>query len=509
MQAQLGGVGNAAEPPQAPRGGVSNLVQGIRGLFGASNPGAAHAGTSKRPEITVQQVALKDAQVVTRLDRQHDALIVDTLVGKLEKTSARLMPLVYKEERLTQAEKQVLSNELRDMGAALNGLVKQVAVEGGDARHLLQIPESVANEIKHLTSSQAASGKSMDVLLGDEASRHSVLSKHELGRPVLGHFLTDAKRAVIEVARATGDEQLLKRAKALFADPEATRLTATLGTQQSRQGEYLALSSQTPRPDKSFGGARYANITMRQDNVVHLSNGKQYYAHAVETPNGIPLGTATAYPKRGDMPDFLRMLVETGKTDVLVLASRAEILESAGERSEVKHLPYYFHHSHEWGDQRVEVARQVGVRRHGDLEVKTYQLTIKGPGQAPAKVNVHNVTNWPDKQTIPEVTALALASDLRAQGIDFAKMAIHCKAGIGRTGTEMAAIGFVQDPTLEPETLIRAERAARAGHGADRRPTRHGRGDEARDAGMGLRAQPRRRRRLAAPEPARSRCARR
>jgi hypothetical protein len=140
---------------------------------------------------------------------------------------------------------------------------------------------------------------------------------------------------------------------------------------------------------------------------------------------------------------------------LLILASGNEIAGSKGS------LPSYFTQSRAWGSYRVDVEPRVDSRNVDELTLNAYKLTITGPKGQTTQVTVHHVENWPDRQTVREETLVRLAFDLRNRVKDFSQLGVHCKAGLGRTGTFQAAVGFIQDPSLRPLDVLEAGRKTR------------------------------------------------
>lgn len=189
-----------------------------------------------------------------------------------------------------------------------------------------------------------------------------------------------------------------------------------------------------------------------------------------------PVALAGQYP--GDSPQalaaHLRMLVEQGCSSLLVLAGHDQVGEG-------KLPPYFKDGTRDYDGVTISSKTPQGGRINLDgLNVHRYELTITVPGQEPFTLPALHVTNWSDHGTVKDAAQLealaTLARDVDAEGkalrgesVLYANVEtpealpmIHCRGGVGRTGTLIAAMELIKpDSSASLERIVADERTTR------------------------------------------------
>lgn len=441
VQHQLGGVGNAQESSKAAGSNpFSGLASGLKSLF----TGATNKHTISAPsDLRVNDPSVKQ-QALTLDDRREMAHVA---VDKLAKVSNILTPLLHQTAH-DALQHDAFSNALRDLASVVNLLAKATPDAPGPAQ--LAVRPNVAAQIHLLATSPLANRTTLEEMLTNAQRRHSVLN-YAGTRQQIVRFADEVKQIAKAFAHATGDADKVALANSLFPDPEP------LEQHLERVNSELAASGdfKNVRNGLSLAGVRHVNINYREDNAFQLSNGKAYNMHPMKLADGKPIGMATSYPKAEHMPDFLRMLDESGATNVVVLASADEIANPD------KKMPDYFRTRADWGGYRVSV-RTGETSRFGRQEVTAYHLTIRRPDGSTFPMHVEHLRNWADQTTLPPEVLLQYVDDRQSRGLNAHNTVAHCSAGLGRTGVFYAADALNANPNLSAAEVDEAMRRTRS-----------------------------------------------
>ncbi|WP_368565597.1 protein-tyrosine phosphatase family protein [Pseudoxanthomonas sp. UTMC 1351] len=444
---ELAGVSNTAESQKASKNPFIALQNVVKQAFtGAANRRDASAVPG--------QIVMQGGRAETAtLASTHDQLCVETAIDGLGKASKMLTYALYAEPP-SQADLSSAADGLRSLGAALKLLGKPVMDEQGQARRLMNAPDHVGNRLDALLNAPIASNAgSLEKLFNSDARRHSVLG-HAPARQQLIRYAEDAKQIAVVFAREVGDANLLAQAQSLFPDPMMEQLTE-LGTTQSKQGEFLAQTRDTryQKLATTETGVRYKDIPVTKDTAIRLADGTTYLANRMRFDDGQEIGVAMNYPKPGDLPKYMQMLLENKPSRLVVLASDQDI--------KVGKLPDYFSSSKNYGGYQVTIDGN-DARTYGVLETRNYSMTVRGPDGRSATFPVRHVHNWVDKTTVEASDLIALASDMSATEKGGAGTFAHCKAGVGRTAVLLAAQALLEDPNRTAMEVVRAMRHDRS-----------------------------------------------
>lgn len=221
---------------------------------------------------------------------------------------------------------------------------------------------------------------------------------------------------------------------------------------------------------------RFKNIKVAEKTQIQVSTGFKMPANEV-TVGGKPAAVAGSYPKDTSqaMEMHFRMLVEKDCSALVVLAGNDQIFEGTkfegGQK--VVGLPAYFRGTHDYDGVNVksryvsshsleaetpELSKANPKILSGPLVVDKYVLTITVDGQTFTKPVLH-ATNWPDHGTLQDASQLMKLSRLVEGVIDQSESQglpmIHCKGGVGRTGTLVVGLAQLKNPYLDVDVTIK------------------------------------------------------
>ncbi len=195
------------------------------------------------------------------------------------------------------------------------------------------------------------------------------------------------------------------------------------------------------------------------------------------TIEGRPVAIASQFPKDSQLEGQLRMYRDNVKV-VLVLTPPDEMKKGrAGPMTD------YFSTSGQFGDIRTESTAQDQLKLPGGLVCNVYHLEIYDGGREMKKIAVLHAQNWPDRTAAGEkdIQALVKALPEYKKGVEGGTetqasatvlpenekdFAVHCTAGVGRTGVVLAAY-IMEHPAfthLSLEEVITLLREQRNGH---------------------------------------------
>jgi protein tyrosine phosphatase len=230
---------------------------------------------------------------------------------------------------------------------------------------------------------------------------------------------------------------------------------------------------------KNKGKNRYRGVYAEEATRVPAGRGGLIYINANFVWGCKPRDRcfiSTQAPLPNTIGDFWLMCYEQ-RSPVVVMLTR--LVENARQKAHL-YWPVELNHPRTWGGVRVTV---LAFFQENALQVRKIRLELVGQDSAPAR-EVHHVqyTDWPDFD-VPASTrgirkTMTLMQRLRRDAVEEADgnqeavgpTVVHCSAGIGRSGTLIAAALLDEDlacgvPLAEldvPETVA-AMRTQRAG----------------------------------------------
>ncbi|RNF22708.1 tyrosine-specific protein phosphatase [Trypanosoma conorhini] len=208
---------------------------------------------------------------------------------------------------------------------------------------------------------------------------------------------------------------------------------------------------------KNMSKNRYLDILANEATLYPQSTDSakaspQYYINGNLIDLGLPhTFVACQAPVVGGIPDFLTMLYEK-KVKLVVMVTK---LREGGTIKADRYWPEGDGPSSITvpGTAGLTIARELGEVCEAERELKLTRryLTLQRPNEPPHKLLQVQYTGWPD-HGVPQSAASfeTLLSIVKASPTT-APVVVHCSAGIGRTGTLIAAYGVLAH--LERGTL--------------------------------------------------------
>ncbi|CRY16808.1 tyrosine phosphatase [Yersinia enterocolitica] len=180
------------------------------------------------------------------------------------------------------------------------------------------------------------------------------------------------------------------------------------------------------------------------------------------------IANAGQYPKDEQIGDHLKMLADNKTSCLVVLASNEDIAKS-------KFTDYFTTHS------SYATSELVGKKYNlsSDVLADSYVLKTKDSKGKYIDIPVFHVTNWPDKKPIPSSALIEMAdlvtksakinnkiNKISVNSFDKGLPFVHCKAGVGRTGTFIAEYYMSNHPdnNVSLERIIEDMRTSRNNH---------------------------------------------
>ncbi len=260
------------------------------------------------------------------------------------------------------------------------------------------------------------------------------------------------------------EHYITRTSKAHYKGLNAEQMRAQQATMDGMRNMTL------PTPD---GGTERVNMFRFMDtfpNLGHVVNveGNQNGLVSKLNSAGLPhLGYATQFPRFGQMGDFLQVIVQEEIGLVNPISQPKDIRQH-------NLYPYWLPEngrSHRASDGRVYQleSRQIG-QDNPDYQAGSgkslYQLTISWTDEN-GQPQIHtlgalHIDNWQDHGAVgvPELKGYVQAR-LENEGPVKGKILTHCTAGVGRTGTVIAAQNMMEHPEIPLIDVVDAIRERR------------------------------------------------
>ncbi|CAB4018698.1 partial [Paramuricea clavata] len=177
---------------------------------------------------------------------------------------------------------------------------------------------------------------------------------------------------------------------------------------------------------------RYANIVAYDVSRVHMKqiddddNSSYINASLVDGYNSANAYIATQGPLPSTFNDFWRMVWEKNCSSIVMLTNLQE-------RHKLKCHKYWPEESETYGQITVTATRR---EQYADYVIRTFLLKISETEEE-REIKQFHFTVWPD-HGVPEYPTAILAFQRRVRAYstrDSGPLAVHCSAGVGRSGT--------------------------------------------------------------------------
>ncbi|HDL7837522.1 TPA: dual specificity protein phosphatase family protein, partial [Yersinia enterocolitica] len=180
------------------------------------------------------------------------------------------------------------------------------------------------------------------------------------------------------------------------------------------------------------------------------------------------IANAGQYPKDEQIEDHLKMLADNKTSCLVVLASNDDISKP--------NFTNYFITNSSYATSTLVVKK---YNLSSDLSADLYLLKTKDSKGEYIYIPVVHVTNWPDKKPITSSALIKMANlvtesakidnntnKISVNSFDKGLPFVHCKAGVGRTGTFMAEYYMSNHPdnNVSLERIIEDMRISRNNH---------------------------------------------
>ncbi|MGE4802165.1 protein-tyrosine phosphatase family protein [Yersinia hibernica] len=177
------------------------------------------------------------------------------------------------------------------------------------------------------------------------------------------------------------------------------------------------------------------------------------------------IANAGQYPKDEQIEDHLKILADNKTSCLVVLASNEDI-------KKVGYTDYFTTNNTYATSTLVEKNHKLGSKVLANI----YVLATKNSKGICVEIPVVHVTNWPDKKPIPRLALremVKVVTDFNKifqdknkhllNNLDEGKPFVHCKAGVGRTGTFIAEyyMSNHSDKNISLERVIEDMRTSR------------------------------------------------
>ena len=213
---------------------------------------------------------------------------------------------------------------------------------------------------------------------------------------------------------------------------------------------------------------RFKNILCRKETIVDKALNANRIKIAMQ-----PIAIACQYPRPSQIESHLGMLYENRATLLCILSSPEEIKKTQKDAENAPYLmekimPNYHLETMQYGDYRVSSKRREQVHFGRHLTSSVYDLSVHNQKEGKTiTIPMIHVENWQDHQAISAEALKELAQKVLSESATMKKAyknsrsfsnpdkclpIIHCRAGVGRTGTliaEMAMQSMSKEIPLE------------------------------------------------------------
>lgn len=176
---------------------------------------------------------------------------------------------------------------------------------------------------------------------------------------------------------------------------------------------------------------RYGDVLPNEPTRFKLQNDPAFYYNANWVLDGKAI--AAQGPLKTAIPQFWKMVWES---DIPTIAMLANPIEEGRDKCAIywPSSSLFFTNATQYGDILVTPVSEKSVFENGNEKIVKREFKIK-KGAEEKTITQYHLQNWPDHGTVSPQTLAKLI-----QLVGDSKVIAHCSAGIGRTGTFLAAL---------------------------------------------------------------------